>query len=230
MLIKMNILAIIPARGGSKSIPRKNMKLLGDKPLVAYPIELAKSVSKINKIIVSTEDEEIKSIAEKFGAEVPFLRPIDLAKDETPTLPVLQHCVKYLEENQDYKADLIFLLYPTNPFLKKETINQAIKLFEETNCNSVVSVIKDYGRFWKFNKNLNKYCLFYPEERVNRQYFTPLYKENGAIYFSNYKTVMVKNKIVADPVEFIIMKESDLVDIDTFSDWKKAESKMRRIE
>ena len=117
-----NILAIIPARKGSKSIPNKNLKKLGGKPLIAYPIKLAKSIKIINKVVVSTDSEEIANVAKKYGAEVPFIRPAELAKDETPTLPVLQHCVKFLEENENYKADLILLFYPTCPFLKKETI------------------------------------------------------------------------------------------------------------
>lgn len=222
----MNIVAIIPARGGSKSIPRKNVKLLGDKPLIAYPIELAKSIPEINKVIVSTDDSEIKSVALKSGAEVPFLRPEELAKDETPTIPVLQHCVKYLEEHDDFKVDLILLLYPTCPFLKKETVMKAIDKFKE-GYNSVISVSEDYGRYWVKDKNQNQYIVLYPKKRVNRQYYDPLYKENGAIYFSNYNTIMNGELVDNNSIGFIIMSEDELVDIDTISDWKKAEDLLK---
>ena len=100
---KNKIVAIIPARGGSKSIPRKNILLFKSKPLIAWPIELAKSIPLIDRVIVTTDDDEIIEIAGKYGAEVLFKRPIELAKDDTPTLPVIQHCVNLLEENEGYK-------------------------------------------------------------------------------------------------------------------------------
>ena len=106
-----NILAIIPARGGSKSIPKKNIKEFGGKPLIAYPIELAKSISIINKIVVSTDSEEIASIAKKYGAEVPFIRPAELATDEASTLSVLRHCVSFLEKNENEHKE-IFSFFP----------------------------------------------------------------------------------------------------------------------
>ncbi len=218
---KEKIIAIIIARGGSKSIPRKNVLPLHGKPLVAWPIDLAKSIKDIDRIIVSTDDDEIIDIARKYGAEILFKRPAKLSKDKTPTLPVLQHCIKYLEKNEDYKPDIILLLYPTSPFLKKERIMEALKLFKKTNCNSVISVIEDYGRFWK--KEANGYKPFYPLKRVNRQYFKPLYRENGAIYFNRYKVLMKMDKIVDNKsVKFLIMKEEKNIDIDNPSDFKKA--------
>src|SRR3989344_6984464 len=120
----MKVLAVIPARGGSKGIPKKNIKLLAEKPLIAYPIELAKSIPEISKVIVSTDSEEIAEIARKHGAEIPFIRPKELAEDETPTLPVLQHAVTSLEEKENWKADLVILLYPTSPFLSKERVTE----------------------------------------------------------------------------------------------------------
>ena len=226
--INKNILAIIPARGGSKSIPNKNIKKLGNKPLITYPIELAKSIKVINKIVVSTDSEEIAKVARQYGAEVPFIRPAELAKDETPTLPVLQHCVKFLEGNENYKADLILLLYPTCPFLKKETVIETINLLKDKNCNSVISVEKDYGRFWKYNKLKNKYIPFYPKKRINRQYYKPLLRENGAIYYSKYDMIMNENKIVDDnSIKFLVMNPKELIDLDTIEDWKNAEERIK---
>ena len=221
---KEKIIAIIIARGGSKSIPRKNVLPLHGKPLVAWPIELAKSVKRIDRIIISTDDNEIMEIAKKYGAEAPFKRPPELAQDETPTLPVLQHCIKYLEEKENYKADIILLLYPTSPFLKKERVEEALDLFKNTKCNSVVSVVKDWGRFWK-NKE-DKYIPFYPNERVNRQYYQPLYREDGSVYFSRYKVFMEMKKAVDDNnIQFIIMEEGENIDIDNPKDLTMAKMK-----
>ena len=221
---KEKVLAIIIARGGSKSVPRKNVLPLQGKPLVAWPIALAKSVERIDRVLVSTDDDEITAIAKEYGADVPFKRPAELADDKTPTLPVLQHAVRYLAETQNYKADVILLLYPTSPFLKPERINQALDLFETTNCNSVVSVVEDCGRFW--HKIEGKYLPFYPPERVNRQYYQPLYRENGAIYFSRSEVLMTMDKIVDEKnVEFLVMAAEENIDIDTLADWQQAVKK-----
>jgi len=223
---KEKIIAIIIARGGSKSIIRKNVLPFKGKPLVAWPIDLAKSISRIDRVIVSTEDDEIMEVAKKYGAEIPFKRPMELAQDETPTLPVLQHCVKYLEEKENYKADIVLLLYPTSPLLQKARIEEALDLFEKTDCNSVVSVVKDWGRFWKLEEKENKYKVLYPLNRVNRQYYKPLYRENGAIYFMNYDVLMKMNKIVDDQnAEFVVMDEDENVDIDNPSDLLKTDKK-----
>jgi CMP-N,N'-diacetyllegionaminic acid synthase len=228
--VDCKILAIIPARGGSKSIPNKNIKFLGKKPLIAYPIDLAKSIKEINKIIVSTDSQKIADIAKSFGAEVPFIRPKNLAKDDTPTLPVLQHAVQFCENELNFKPDIILLLYPTCPFLKKETIIKAITLLKQNHINSVVSVSKDYGRFWVYDKTIEKYVPLYPKERINRQYYLPLYKENGAIYFSKYNTLMNKNKLVDEKIDFIVMNEDELIDIDTPRDWLNAERILNKNE
>jgi len=224
--MKEKIIAIIPARSGSKSIHRKNILPIKGKPLIAWPIELAKSIDRIDRVIVSTDDDEIASIAKKYDAEVPFKRPAELVEDETPTVPVLKHCVEYLEKKENYKADIIILLYPTSPYLKKKRIEEALDIFEKTSCNSVISVIKDWGRFWKYNKEEDKYKLLYPKNRVNRQYYNPLYRENGAIYFSRYNVLMKMNKLIDNSnIEFLIMDEDENIDIDTARDLDKAKNK-----
>lgn len=221
---KEQVMAIIIARGGSKSIPRKNVLPLHGKPLVAWPIDLAKSVSRIDRVIISTDDDEIMAIAKKHGAEAPFKRPAELADDITPTLPVIQHCLKWLEEKESYKPNIILLLYPTAPFLKKERIEEALDLFEQKSCGSVISVIKDWGRFWRFEEKEEKYLPLHPKERVNRQYYQPLLREDGAVYFSRFETLMGSNKLVDDQnTEFLIMKEDENIDIDNPADFLKAQ-------
>ncbi|OHB19958.1 MAG: hypothetical protein A2666_02295 [Parcubacteria group bacterium RIFCSPHIGHO2_01_FULL_47_10b] len=219
------IVAIVIARGGSKSIPRKNVLPLHGKPLVAWPIDLAKSVERIDRVIMTTDDDEIMEIARKHGAEVPFKRPAELADDETPTLPVLQHCIRYLVDKEGYKPDIVLLLYPTAPFLKKERVLEAIELFRKTDCNSVISVVKDWGRFWKQDER-GVYTVLHPAQRVNRQYYLPLYREDGAVYFSRYDVLMSQNKLVDDAnIQFLIMDEGENVDIDNPGDLKKARLK-----
>ncbi|PIR92261.1 hypothetical protein COU01_02810 [Candidatus Falkowbacteria bacterium CG10_big_fil_rev_8_21_14_0_10_44_15] len=222
---KEKAVAIIIARGGSKSIPRKNILPLNGKPLVAWPIELAKSVDRIDRVIVSTDDTEIMSIAKKYGAEVPFIRPYELANDEAETLPVLQHCVKYLEEVENYKAEIIVLLYPTAPLLKAGRVNEALDLFEKSRCNSVVSVAEDRGHYW-INEN-SKLKRLYPIVTTNRQIAKPCYKEDGAIYFNRYDAIMnVKTIVDENSVEFLLVNENENIDIDELNDFIKAENKI----
>lgn len=219
------ILAIILARGGSKSIPRKNVLPLHGKPLVAWPVDLAKSVSRISRVVMTTDDEEIASIARKHGAEVPFMRPPELADDQTPTLPVIHHCLTALKEAEGYIPDIVLILYPTAPFLRASRVEEALDLFA-TGCNSVVSVVKDWGRFWRYDADLDKYRVLHPLERVNRQYYQPSYREDGAVYFSRYEVLMEQNKLVDDTnVGFLIMEENENIDIDLPSDMAKAQAK-----
>jgi len=221
MTEEKKVLCVIPARGGSKGIPGKNIKLLGGKPLIAYPIELAKNVNGIDRVIVSTDSEEIADIAKAFGAEVPFIRPAQLAEDKTPTQPVLKHAVQELEK-KGYKPDFVLLLYATNPLLKKEDVERAIKVAVKKGSGSVVSVEKDSGRFWKQEKQ------FYPEGRENRQFFEPLLRENGAIYLSDYETIVEKDKVIDDKnCELLEMEQGSVVDIDSPEDWEEVE---KRIE
>lgn len=217
------IVAIIIARGGSKSIPRKNVLPLHGKPLVAWPIDLAKSIKKIDRVIMTTDDDEIAEIAKKHGAEVPFKRPAELADDETTSVDVLRHAIGYLEKEENYKPDIVLLLYPTAPFLKKERVEEAIELFEKTGCNSVMSVVKDWGRFWQKD---GVYKPLHPKKRVNRQYYDPLYREDGAVYFSRYDVTMNQNKLVDEnSIEFLIMEEGENVDIDNPSDLEEAKKR-----
>lgn len=217
------IVAVVIARGGSKSIPRKNVLPLHGKPLVAWPIDLAKSVPTIDRVIISTDDDEIASIAQQYGAEMLFKRPAELAEDNTPTLPVIQHCIQHLIEQENYIPDIVLVLFPTAPFLKKERIEEALEKFETTDCNSVISVVKDWGRFWGYNDAEGKYTILHPKERVNRQYYKPLFREDGAIYFSRREVWMDLNKAVDDTrMEFVVHDEDENIDIDNPSDWAKA--------
>jgi len=221
----MKIIAIIPARGGSKGIPRKNIKTFCGKPLIYYIINSALNVKDIEKVIVSTEDEEVAEVAKRYGAEI-IKRPKSLAEDEVPTLPVLQHAVKYLKEKENYKPDVIVLLYPTSPLLKANRILEAIKLFKEKNFDSLISVVEDKGHFWV--ENNGKYKRLYPKVLKNRQYTKPLFRENGAIYICKRNLLMERGEIVGGNIRFLKMNREETIDIDEPFDFEIAEFLMRR--
>ncbi|SVD14560.1 uncharacterized protein METZ01_LOCUS367414, partial [marine metagenome] len=135
-----NIVGIIPARGGSVGVPLKNIKRLNGKPLIAYTIQAALASNCLDRVIVSTDHDDISRISLEYGAEVPFVRPKDISEDVDTEL-VLQHAIKYIEENENYKIDAVVLLQPTSPFRKVKTIQKCVKLYKETDdADSVVSV------------------------------------------------------------------------------------------
>lgn len=137
----MNIIAIIPARGGSKSIPRKNIRRVAGRPLIAHSIEHGLKSKLISRVIVSTDDEEIASIASSYGAEVPFIRPSEFAQDDTPDWPVFNHALHWLQEHEDYRADMVVNLRPTTPNRRSDTIDRAIMTFaDHENFDSLRSI------------------------------------------------------------------------------------------
>jgi len=213
------IIAIIPAKSVSKRIPKKNIKNLAGKPMIAYIIETALKVKLLDRVIVSTESKEIASIAKKYGAEVPFLRPKKLTRDEVPVLSVLQHVLKELEKRENYIPDYVLLLYPTSPLLKSERIEQAINIALEKNSDSVISGTYDKGHYWIEVEG--GYQRFYPLKQVNSQSQTPLFKENGAIYLT--KTEILKRQYVADKTDILIMEEDENIDVDYPEDFKRVE-------
>lgn len=224
----MKVIAIIPARGGSKAIPRKNIKKLCGKPLIAYIIETALKVGKIDRVIVSTDDKEIAEIARKYGAEVPFIRPEELARDKIPTLPVLQHAVRYLEEKKGYTPDIIVLLYATSPLVGRERISEAIKMLKNGEYDSILSVVEDRGHYW-LEKN-GKYGRMYPKIIKNRQITKPLLKENGAIYVYR-RDILMKGNVIDDSGRgLLIMGREESIDIDEPLDFEFAEFLLKRRE
>ncbi|NPV85838.1 MAG: acylneuraminate cytidylyltransferase family protein [Anaerolineae bacterium] len=136
----MSILGVIPARGGSKSIPRKNIKPFLGKPLLAWTAETALQSGALDRLILSTDDEEIAQVGKHYGAEVPFLRPAELAQDSTPTPPVLTHLLEYLQEHENWLPDFVMVLEPTSPTRRPFHIRQAAELLQKGDCDTVLSV------------------------------------------------------------------------------------------
>src|SRR5581483_400682 len=151
----MRVLGLIPARGGSKGVPRKNIRLLGGKPLLAYTAEAALAAQRLTRVVLSTDDEEIAAVGQSFGVEVPFLRPVELAQDNTPTLPVVQHALRWFEEH-DTRFDAICLLQPTSPLRRAADIDASIELLERSDADTVISVLPvtlEYNPPWFYSQN-----------------------------------------------------------------------------
>ncbi|MDP3764309.1 MAG: acylneuraminate cytidylyltransferase family protein [bacterium] len=231
---KIKILGIITARGGSKGIPGKNIKDLCGKPLIAHTIEAAQKSGVFDRIILSTDDEKIANIAKNYGIEVPFIRPAELAQDDTPHLPVLQHTVSWLKENQNYQPDAVMLLQPTAPLRQPQHIKEAIKLFDEKLSDSVVSVSEipgHYSPYWAVIKDENDYGKLFNGDSImhripRRQSFpTPVYYHNGAIYLFKTRLLFDKNEpnFYGNNVALYPMAEKYSVNIDSPEDWLLAE-------
>lgn len=217
------ILGVITARGGSKEVPKKNIRLLKDKPLIAYSILQAQKSKYIDKIIVSTDDKEIAEISKKHDAEVQ-MRPDELAQDKTPHLPVLQYAVKRLEE-EDYKADIIVLLQPTSPFRANGEIDRAIKKFMDNpkadSLMSVSGVPGHYNPLWV--KKIKNNRLFPLKDIPRRQDLPKFYWKSGQIYIMKYDTLMKKNSLLGDFCMPHIIEAKEFVNIDSKFDFALAE-------
>ncbi|MBI4436398.1 MAG: acylneuraminate cytidylyltransferase family protein [Candidatus Omnitrophica bacterium] len=234
--IPTEILCLILARGGSKGIPRKNIRLLAGKPLIAYSIECAKQSELIRRVIVSTEDEEIARIAEQYGAEVPFRRPKELAEDLTPDLPVFEHALRWLEEKEGYRPDLVVDLRPTGPLRKASTVDQAIRLLmEHPEADSLRSVIwpsQTPYKMWRVNpegyleKLLTLEGLTEPYN-MPRQILPEIFWQNGYIDIVRPKIILEENLMSGKKILPFIIKE-DYIEIDYEESFLKAEKIVQR--
>tara|TARA_B100000686_G_scaffold307168_1_gene347199 strand:+ start:36 stop:755 length:720 start_codon:yes stop_codon:yes gene_type:complete len=230
----MKILAIIPARGGSKSVPKKNIRNLNGKPLIAYTIEAAKRIEeKFHKIIVSTDDEEIAEVAKHYGAEVPFIRPRNLAEDKTPTYPVLQHAVNFVEKDDGINIDLIMLLQPTAPFRTTEDMLNCLNLSQTSNTDSVISVVQVFSYHPILMKKIenNRLTHFSIEEKEGtpRQlYEPPAYMRNGAIYITKRNNLIEQNSIWGNSITPYVMPQERSYNIDDEIDFITSEMMMKK--
>jgi len=223
------ILAVIPARGGSKEVPRKNLHKLIGKPLIGYTIETAlKAKEMLYRIIVSTDDQEIAAISKKFGADVPFIRPKGLATDSTSMVPVLQHAVNFVEKKDKTRIDWVLLLQPTDPIREASDIEIGVKLAFENDSDSVISVERVFSHHPILMKKIEKNRLlpFTIEEKEGtpRQKYNPhAYMRNGSIYLTKRNVLMKKNSIWGKNIKPMIMESGSRISIDTFNDLKLAE-------
>jgi len=218
----MNIVAIIPARGGSKGISRKNIVDINGKPLIAYSIEHALSSKLINRVIVSTEDDEIAEISKLFGAEVPVMRPVELAGDNVLDLPVYEHMLNYLRENENYEADIIVHLRPTAPYRNPRWIDEAIELIlvneEADSVRSVSEPSQHPYRVFEIDKGFLSPIMKnkHPEPYLLRRQDLPqMYFYNCVIDITKPSTIFEKKSMTGDKMLPYIMNSDDVIDIDT---------------
>lgn len=223
----MRILGVIPARGGSKGVPRKNIKLLGDKPLIAYTIEAALQ-SQLTKVIVSTDDEEIAEVSRQYGAEVPFMRPAELASDTASSIDVVLHTLTEVEDDMnDYEA--VMLLQPTTPFRTYKDINKCINKFNNSDSDSLISVREvphEFNPHWVFEeKSIGFLSIATGEKEIikRRQDLPRAYYRDGAIYMVNSMVLKEKKTLYGETISYWINKSQEFVNIDTMEDWVKAE-------
>lgn len=218
----MKILYIIPARGGSKGIPRKNIKLLAGKPLIYYSIDVAREITSDINICVSTDDEEIIKIVEDYGLKIPFKRPDELSSDTASTNDVLLHAVNFYEQHNIF-YDLIVLLQPTSPLRTSTHIKEAIALYEEQ-IDMVVSVKESHCQTVLCKENKYGFIeLIFNKEGIRRQESKPLYEYNGAIYVIGVPQLKSKRINEFQCIRKYVMDEEFSIDIDNFYDWDYCE-------
>lgn len=219
-----NILYLIPARGGSKGIPRKNIKFLGDKPLIYYSIEVARELTDDAHICVSTDDEEIIRIVNAIKLQVPFVRPSELAQDHTPTSEVILHALDFYQQ-QGREYELIVLLQPTSPFRKSEHICAALNLFS-FDIDMVVSVCetKSNPYYVLYEENAEGFLVKSKQGNFTRRQDCPkVYQLNGSIYIINVKSLRQKPLQQFEKIIKYEMEHKYSIDLDDELDWAFAE-------
>lgn len=223
------ILAVIPARGGSKGIPNKNIADVGGSPLIKYTIDAAIKSTMLTHCVVSTDSDKISDVAKSLGALVPFIRPEHLSNDTALSLPVMQHAVEFMESKQGYQYDLVIMLQPTTPLRQTSDIDNAIKLLFDTNADSVVSVVEVDGYHpLRMKRVVDGRLINYidqgHEDMRPRQELPPVYIRNGAIYATIRDVLMDKDSFTGSDIRSYIMPLERSINIDTQLDLQLAKS------
>lgn len=224
----MRIVAIIPARGGSKGVPGKNIKLLNGKPLLEYTSEIALKSKYLTEIILSTEDDVITEVGKGLGLKIPFKRPAELALDTTPTIDVIIHALEWYKK-QNIFFDAVCLLQVTSPFRTVDFLDKAVEKFIEKDADSLVSVQQvphEYNPHWTFEENDqgNLKIATGEIEIIKRRQELPIaYHRDGSIYIVKTNVVLEQHSLYGNSTAFIESEPNHYVNIDTLEDWKKAE-------
>jgi CMP-N,N'-diacetyllegionaminic acid synthase len=231
---RMKVLGVIPARGGSKGIPRKNLAQLGGRPLLEYTIDAARGSQRLSRTVLSTDDQEIAAVGKELGVEVPFVRPAHLASDSATSASVLQHALKQIEEQEGRAYDLVVLLQPSSPFRSAADIDRAVELLDHAEATSVVSVttleephpvkvmVMDDGV-------LKPFLPQYWRETLRRQDLTPVYRLNGAIYGVTRDVVQNECSLWGMRTLAYEMPPERSLNIDTPWDLRLAEAVLRTL-
>jgi|LWDU01.1.fsa_nt_gi CMP-N-acetylneuraminic acid synthetase len=224
----MRVLAIIPARGGSKGIPKKNIVKINNIPLIGYTIDAALASRYLTDVVVSTDDHEIAKISKKLGANVPFIRPELLALDDTESAPVIEHALLFMERSKNITYDAVLMLQPTSPLRTSKHIEDSIELFKSNKCDSVVSVVSVGGNHpFRMKRLVGKQLINFIDQGFwdmrPRQSLPNVYIRNGAIYLINRDTFIQRQQLIGEACLGYVMNDYDSVNIDTFIDLKIAE-------
>ena len=212
------MLAVIPARGGSKSIPLKNLAVVGGQPLIAWTIKAAREASPVDRIVVTTDSTEIAEVARQCGAEVPFLRPASLAADDTPGIEPILHAVNWLGDHKQYGPELVMTLQPTSPLRTAADIEAAVELVCETDADAVVSVslVKHHPSWMKCLDKEGRMTDFLADQPPvhRRQDLSPVYALNGAVYLARREVLLEQKTWFTVPTVAYIMPPDRSLDVD----------------
>lgn len=230
----MRVLGLIPARGGSKSVPRKNISLLRGKPLLQYTAEAALASQNISRTLLTTDDEEIAEVGRACGLEVPFLRPAELGRDDTPTLPVIQHALNWLEERGE-RFDVVCLLEPTSPIRRPGLIDSCLDLLRTSGADSVVTIVpipSEYNPHWVYLRNPDGTLHLATGEAdpiPRRQDLPPAYSRDGSVYVSRRDVIMKQRSLYGKRIAGFVVGNEESVNIDDNADWKRAEEMLKAL-
>lgn len=227
----MEVLALIPARGGSKSIPRKNIRPLAGHPLIAYSIAAGLAAETVDRVIVSTDDAEIAAISRRYGAETPFLRPAEYSQDSTPDLPVFFHALEWLAQHENYQPDVVVQLRPTSPFRRVSHIDQAVyRLIERPDADAVRTVCVPFQnpyKMWRIDAGGWMVPLMETEfaEPYNlpRQALPDVYWQTGYVDAAWRDTLVQHGSMTGKRILPLVIDPSEWIDIDSPDDWRRAE-------
>ena len=224
-----NVLGLIPARGGSKGVPGKNIRPLCGKPLLQYTAEAALAARHLSRVILSTDDEEIARVGERCGLQVPFLRPAQLAQDQTPMLPVVQHALTWLESCGE-RLSAVCLLQPTNPLRRSEDIDGCIELFVREGADAVVTVLpvphkhNPHWVYFRSDEGTLQISTGEIEPIPSRQLLPAAYHREGSVYVTRTSVIKNEKSLYGGRLLGYLMEPEQSVNIDSFEDWQRAES------
>lgn len=230
--MRLRVLGLVPARGGSKGIPRKNIRRLAGKPLLEYTIEAARSARRLDRVVLSTDDPEIAEVGRRCGIEVPFERPVELAGDTTPTLPVVQHALRWLEASGD-RFDAVCILQPTSPLRSPVIIDGCIELLEQEHVDTVMTVLPvpaEHNPHWVFFKDgdgLLHLSTGEPTLIPRRQDLPPALHREGSVYVTRRDVVLLDERILGKRVMGYCLDPARSVNLDEEKDWQRAEVLLR---